>query len=187
MSESQSQVMRDFVLKEAPGVYSFALCLGLEKDERDWLDAVFSEFGTRHGFSGRKKDHVWEPMELRVSLYALAWKYLKPVLGGSSLERFSLLGRDTRIAQSTEEDLFRVPKETFQKLFVGRLRRLDLDQRVLIVLRDLLGFSDEEAMRVVDVRWGIYRHRLHRGRMELSGILAGREFGAGTLTTVGVT
>jgi len=42
------------------------------------------------------------------------------------------------------------------------------------VLRDILKFEDEETSRILGVRWGVYRHRLHRGRLELKDNLRGK-------------
>lgn len=187
MKNSASPHLQPFVEKEAPGIYALAVCLGLEGGEAPWMSDVFAAFGRQFRALASKKDFVWEPMESRVRLYSLAWKSLKPILSGTSFERFSIQGRDTRQAQRTETDLFATSATEFQTSLISRLRLLDLDHRILIVLRDILQFSDEEAMRVTDLRWGVYRHRLHRGRMDLGTILHGGNLSATTLQPVSVS
>lgn len=170
MKETFSNHLKEFVQAEAQGVFAFGVALGLATSDPEWLSDIFSDFGSQFRARAKQKGFIWEPMELKVLLYSVAWKHLKPLLSGQTFERFSLLGRDTRLVQKTETDLFQVSQSDFQQEFVPRLGHLDLEQRVLIVLRDVLQFSDEEAMRVTDLRWGIYRHRLHRGRLELEAL-----------------
>jgi RNA polymerase sigma-70 factor (ECF subfamily) len=51
------------------------------------------------------------------------------------------------------------------------LLRLQEDQRELIVLRDLQGFSYEEMETILGIPMGTVKSRLHRTRMELKEIL----------------
>jgi len=44
-----------------------------------------------------------------------------------------------------------------------------------MVLRDVLKFDDEEILRILNIRWGVYRHRLHRGRLAFRESLKGRQ------------
>jgi RNA polymerase sigma-70 factor (ECF subfamily) len=68
------------------------------------------------------------------------------------------------------------PETTFEKKmirqFVQRgLMKLKEDQREMIVLRDLQGYSYEELGELFSLHEGTIKSRLHRARMELKGIL----------------
>ena len=51
------------------------------------------------------------------------------------------------------------------------LRQLPADWRAAVVLRDLEGLSTTDAATVVGVREAAFKSRLHRGRMQLRGLL----------------
>jgi RNA polymerase sigma-70 factor (ECF subfamily) len=68
------------------------------------------------------------------------------------------------------------PETHFEKKmirqFVQRgLMKLKEDQREMIVLRDLQGYSYEEIGRLLSLPEGTIKSRLHRARMDLKGIL----------------
>jgi RNA polymerase sigma-70 factor (ECF subfamily) len=68
------------------------------------------------------------------------------------------------------------PETLFEKKmirqFVQRgLLKLKEDQREIIVLRDLQGYSYEEIGRLFSLPEGTIKSRLHRARMDLKGIL----------------
>jgi len=68
------------------------------------------------------------------------------------------------------------PETLFEKKmirqFVQRgLLKLKEDQREMIVLRDLQGYSYEEIGRLLSLPEGTIKSRLHRARMDLKGIL----------------
>ena len=67
-----------------------------------------------------------------------------------------------------------VLQQNYHSQVVDRLGRIDPEFRAPIVLRDVLGFEDEESVRILGLRWGVYRHRLHRGRLECKDALRGR-------------
>lgn len=62
-------------------------------------------------------------------------------------------------------------KKMIGELIQGGLLKLKVDQRELIVLRDLQGFSYEEIGRWVSLPEGTIKSRLHRARMDLKEIL----------------
>ena len=51
------------------------------------------------------------------------------------------------------------------------LAQLPPDWRAAVVLRDLEGLSTAEAADAVGVREAAFKSRLHRGRMQLRGLL----------------
>jgi RNA polymerase sigma-70 factor (ECF subfamily) len=62
-------------------------------------------------------------------------------------------------------------KKMVQQLIQRGLLELKEDQRELLVLRDLQGFSYEEMSDMLDLPEGTVKSKLHRARMDLKGIL----------------
>lgn len=63
-------------------------------------------------------------------------------------------------------------KKMIQEFIQKGLLKLKEDQRELIVLRDLQGFSYEEIGKLFRLPGGTIKSKLHRARMDLKGILA---------------
>jgi hypothetical protein len=140
----------------------------------DAILSIFRDFG--HLFrklSGKKQP--WEQMEIRLRLFTMAWQTIREAIipGVYSWP----VGRDMRQLKGIDEDLLlswdgtEKDLERLEPAILERLGRIDADFRVAVVLRDILGFEDEEVMRILGIRWGVYRHRLHRGRLELKDAL----------------
>ncbi len=55
------------------------------------------------------------------------------------------------------------------------IAKLDEDQRMLVVLRDIEGLSYEEIVEITELAPGTVKSRLHRAREKLADILAGLE------------
>ena len=49
---------------------------------------------------------------------------------------------------------------------------LSTDERVVLVLRDILKFEDADVLSILDLRWQVFRHRLHRARVDLLGLFS---------------
>jgi len=62
-------------------------------------------------------------------------------------------------------------KKWTQQFIQQGLLKLKEDQRELIVLRDLQGFSYEEMGKIFNLPEGTIKSKLHRARMDLKGIL----------------
>jgi RNA polymerase sigma-70 factor (ECF subfamily) len=62
-------------------------------------------------------------------------------------------------------------KKMIQQFIQRGLLKLKEDQRELIVLRDLQGFSYEEIGELLGIPEGTVKSKLHRARMDLKGIL----------------
>jgi len=62
-------------------------------------------------------------------------------------------------------------KKSIQQFIQGGLLKLKEDQRELIVLRDLQGFSYEEMGGLLGLPEGTIKSKLHRARMDLKEIL----------------
>jgi RNA polymerase sigma-70 factor, ECF subfamily len=59
----------------------------------------------------------------------------------------------------------------FERAVVAALDQLPVRLRAAVVLRDIEGLSTEEAAEVVGVGQAAFKSRLHRGRMQLRGLL----------------
>jgi RNA polymerase sigma-70 factor (ECF subfamily) len=62
-------------------------------------------------------------------------------------------------------------KKVIQQWVQQGLLRLREEERELIILRDLQGFSYDEMGEVLDLPEGTIKSKLHRARMALKGIL----------------
>jgi RNA polymerase sigma-70 factor (ECF subfamily) len=62
-------------------------------------------------------------------------------------------------------------KKMIQQFIQRGLLKLKEDQRELLVLRDLQGFSYEEMGVLLGLPEGTIKSKLHRARMDLKGIL----------------
>jgi RNA polymerase sigma-70 factor (ECF subfamily) len=86
-----------------------------------------------------------------------------------ALRRFGLDARDA-------EDTARGPaalalEHEFEASLRDALRQLPLELRAAVVLRDLEGLSTKDAAMAAGVREAAFKSRLHRGRMQLRGLL----------------
>lgn len=141
---------------------------------------IFRSFGQVYRDLVQKQE-TRQPLEVRVHLFRLAWERIRENLPTASV--YVSLGRDTRNLKGLDDDLLvawekaRVSANAIGKMkddVVERIRAVDAEFRVGVILRDLLGFEDEEVAQILKLRWGVYRHRLHRGRIEFTSILRGR-------------
>jgi len=172
--------LREFIKEHDQRVYDFCtylLPVGADRD--DLVLAIFRSFGDAYRRASLQKDSAWEPLEIRLKLFQLAWERVREVNLQSAIPWS--VGRDTRALKGVEEDWLRGAKhkaldpKTLIDPIRDHLANLDPDHRAPVVLRDILHFEDEEVMRVLGLRWGVYRHRLHRGRLELKDSLRGSQ------------
>lgn len=131
--------------------------------------AALRRFGDRYRtwVHGAKEDPGQE-REARIALFREAYRLLEQ--GWSRpMDNAFFAGRDTRPLKALEEDLLenrRIDPATLATLTEVRLMRVDAEFRAPVILRDILGFADDDVVEMLGVRWGVYRHRLHRGRVE---------------------
>lgn len=175
-----SDEMRELIRQNDQRLFDFcSYMLGAEGVGDELLLSIFREFGeTYRRHAGRARHSVWNPVEARLTLYQIGWERIR-----DTLFRFQptwMAGRDTRSMRSQDEDLLatirskKVDPAAFRTQVMERLDRIDPEFRAPLVLRDILGFEDEDAVRILGLRWGVYRHRLHRGRLESKDALRGR-------------
>lgn len=179
--ESRLPELREFVKEYDERLYT--LCyylLPAEYPIEELVLQIFRDFGDRFRQQSGKREAAWEALELRIGLFAAAWERIREV--ASNLQFTWTLGRDTRQMKGWDEDLLqewqRIAKKggelgELESTVVERLRRVDLEVRVPVVFRDILHFEDEEVVRILGIRWGVYRHRLHRGRIDFKDLLHG--------------
>ncbi len=169
--------LREFIKENDQKLYDFCFYMlygGMDID--DVILSIFREFGDHYRRLSGRSSTKWEPAEFRFKLFQIAWDHIR-----DELSRWQIswtVGRDTRQLKGMDEDLLQGYRgKNFAELEVNlmeRLSRIDPDFRAPIVLKDVLRFDDEMVARVLGLRWGVYRHRLHRGRLELKDSLRGR-------------
>lgn len=148
----------------------------------DLVISIFRQFGEDYRRYIDRNEGARDPLEMKIRLFRFAWERIQDALIVESVGW--PVGRDFRKLKSMDENLLRewerwsesgettLPEDF--RLEIGlRLRRIDSENRAAVILKDILGFEDEEVMRMLSLRWGVYRHRLHRGRLDLGEVLKG--------------
>jgi RNA polymerase sigma-70 factor (ECF subfamily) len=104
------------------------------------------------------------------------WKYLKrrQYFNSDSLDdpietEEGDVPRDVYDPSDNPETLYE--KKLIQQLIQRGLQKLKEDQRELLVLRDLQGFSYEEMGELLGLPEGTIKSKLHRARMDLKRVL----------------
>lgn len=170
--------LREFIKDNDQRLYDFCSYLlhgGL--DVEDLILAIFREFGDLYREIDSARD-ITEASEIRIKLFQTAWQRVREALAHTQVSWS--VGRDTRSLRGIDEDLLKAwgskgkDIEALHEAVLGRLAQIDPDFRAPVVLKDVLKFKDEDAVRILDLRWGVYRHRLHRGRLELKDSLRAR-------------
>jgi len=180
-SEKSSEIapeLREFVKEHEQSVVTFCYyLLSAEHDHEEFVLTIFREFGDlyRRHHHGKKG---WEAIEAHIGLYRLAWEHIRGELSAVSFNWMP--GRDTRQMKGFDDDLLSemgtgaIDGGRFEGPIGERIRRIDAEFRAPLVLKDVLKLEDEEIVRILSIRWGVYRHRLHRGRLELRDGLRGQ-------------
>lgn len=171
--------LREFIKENDQRLYDFCVYMlygGMDVDEL--ILSIFREFGDHYRRLTARKDSAREPHEIRTKLFQTAWERIREAIAHTQFTW--TVGRDTRQLKGFDDDILRSASFKGKQLaelegpLMERLGRIDPDFRVPVVLRDILKFEDEEVVRILGVRWGVYRHRLHRGRLELKDGLRGK-------------
>ncbi len=173
--EHQSE-FREFVKELDQPVFDFFYyMLGGASFLDDMVLRAFRRFGEHYRRALKKR--IWQPLDMRIELFQTAWEEIR------SAEKYSVhlgpAGRDTRKLKDFDSDLLARWKKSEKlsdesgNLLEKRLLQVDLDYRAPLILKDILDLEDEQVMRVLSLRWGVYRHRLHRGRVALAVLLKG--------------
>lgn len=124
------------------------------------------------------RNEEWDAQGVRLHLFQFAWEKIRaasvtPIYVGGS-------GRDMRALREMDEDILDLAESKDKSAWakkesavLERLSRVDFEFRAPLVLRDVLGFTDEQAVQILGLRWAVYRHRLHRGRVDFKDALRG--------------
>lgn len=171
--------LRDFIKENDQRVYDFcSYLLASDFAVEDLVLSIFREFGEySRRIRGVTIDSV-PPGELRLRLFQIAWHQIQQAFHHVVFP--TLGGRDTRLLKGLDDDILPTKAESREKVAakaenrVGdRLARVDAELRAPVILRDILKFEDEEVAKILGLRWGVYRHRLHRGRLDFKDALKG--------------
>lgn len=170
--------LREFLKEHDQKLYDFCFYMldgGYLAEEI--ILATFHDYASVYRRMSSRRVGEWDPKEARIQLFQTAWSRIRDAL--VRVQYNWTVGRDTRVLRSLDGDVLGSwdgKKSDFSQIesaVVERLGRVDADFRAPVVLRDVLGFEDEEVVQILGVRWGVFRHRLHRGRLELKDGLRG--------------
>ncbi|MGD0915274.1 MAG: sigma-70 family RNA polymerase sigma factor [Thermodesulfobacteriota bacterium] len=167
----------EMVLTYQKKVFNIAYrMLGNMEEAKDLAQEVF--FTVFESVRGLREEVKFEAWLTQVTLNHCRnrWKYLKrrQYFNSDSLED-PVGAEDSDLATSivhpslSPEALYE--KKMIQQFVQKGLLKLKEDQRELVVLRDLQGFSYEEIGKLFHLPEGTIKSKLHRARMDLREIL----------------
>lgn len=158
----EAEAFTKLVLKYQNKVFSLALrVLGDRAEAEDVAQEVFVKvFRSLDSFKGESKFATWlYTIISRVCLNRLkALKRHRPQSFDHNLE--GLADNSPRADESLEA-------KALQATVEAEIGRLSEEQRVVLILRDIQGFSYEEIAHTLGLELGTVRSRLHRARMAL--------------------
>lgn len=182
-SENLSVDLREFVKDYQERIVTFCFYF-MPQDFvlDDLVISIFRQFGEDYRRYLDRNEGSRDPLEMKIRLFRFAWGKIQDALIVESVGW--PVGRDFRKLKAMDENLLRdwerladsgetTLSDDFRSELGLRLRRIDSENRAAVILKDILGFEDEEVLRMLSLRWGVYRHRLHRGRLDLCDILKG--------------
>jgi len=167
----------EMVLQSQKKVFNIAYrMLGNSEEAKDLAQEVFvSVFNSIKGLREEIKFDSWLT---RVTLNHCRnrWKYLRrrQYFNSDSLDdpietEDGEVPRAVHDPSDNPEALYE--KKMLQELVQKGLQQLKEDQRELLVLRDLQGFSYEEICELLGLPEGTVKSKLHRARMDLKQVL----------------
>ena len=150
--------------------------LGNMEEAKDLAQEVFiSVFESIKGLREEEKFDAWVT-QITLNHCRNRWKYLKrrQYFNSDSLDdpvetEDGPMPRSVGDPSGNPETLYE--KKMIQQIIQKGLLKLNEDQRELIVLRDLQGFSYEEIGELLGLPEGTIKSKLHRARMSLKGVL----------------
>jgi RNA polymerase sigma-70 factor, ECF subfamily len=158
-------------------VYNIAYrMLGNKEEAKDLAQEVF--LSVFESIKNLREELNFEPwlIQITVNHCRNRWKYLKrrKYFQSDSLDdpietEEGEIPRQIYDPSDNPETL--LEKKMIQDLIQRGLLQLKEEQRELIVLRDLQGFSYEEIGKLFSLPEGTVKSRIHRARMDLKGIL----------------
>ena len=167
----------EIVLTYQKKVFNIAYrMLGNREEAKDLSQEVF--LSVLESIKDLREEMKFEPWLTQITLNHCRnrWKYLKrrhyfktDSLNDPIETEDGEMERQVYDPSGNPETLFE--KKMVQQFVQRGLLKLKEDQREMIVLRDLRGFSYEEIGRLLSLPEGTIKSRLHRARMDLKGIL----------------
>jgi RNA polymerase sigma-70 factor (ECF subfamily) len=167
----------EIVLTYQKKVFNIAYrMLGNREEAKDLSQEVF--LSVLESIKDLREEIKFEPWLTQITLNHCRnrWKYLKrrhyfktDSLNDPIETEDGEMERQVYDPSDNPETLFE--KKMVQQFVQRGLLKLKEDQREMIVLRDLRGFSYEEIGRLLSLPEGTIKSRLHRARMDLKGIL----------------
>ncbi len=167
----------ELVLRSQKKVFNIAYrMLGNSEEAKDLAQEVFiSVFDSIKDLREEVKFDAWLT-QITLNHCRNRWKYLKrrQYFNSESLEDpVETVDGDMPKAvcdpSDNPETLYE--KKMIEQLVQGGLQKLKEDQRELLVLRDLHGFSYEEVGEMLGLPEGTVKSKLHRARMDLKRVL----------------
>jgi RNA polymerase sigma-70 factor (ECF subfamily) len=167
----------EIVLHRQKRVFNIAYrMLGNSEEAKDLAQEVFiSVFESIKDLKEEIKFDAWLT-QITLNHCRNRWKYLKrrQYFNTDSLDdpietEDGSMPREIHDPSDNPEIL--LERKMIQQLIRKGLLELKEEQRVLLVLRDLQGFSYEEMGETLDLPEGTIKSKLHRARMELKEVL----------------
>ena len=183
----ERDLFAEFVSQTGPHLWAFALyTLSSQRDQREVTDEALLQLWKEtqvpqinSASEPHAKDLVLRQWKLHLFRHAIASarkKVMRPAVtawGGRDLRPLKKLDSPLLQLHRNRNSLWTDPQVAESVL--ERLRALDWDLRLILVLYDVLHFSAQEVQEILGLRWGVCRHRLHRARMECKELLKGHE------------
>ena len=165
------------VLRYQKKVFNIAYrMLGNVEEAKDLAQEVF--ISVYESIKDLREESKFEPWLTQVTLNHCRnqWKYLKRrhyFTSDSLDDPIETENGDIprSIPSSADNPESHYEKKMIQQVVQRGLLKLKEDQRELLVLRDLQGFSYEEIGKLFHLPEGTIKSKLHRARMDLKGIL----------------
>ena len=167
----------DIVLNRQKKVFNIAYrMLGNLEEAKDLAQEVFiSVFESIKDLKEEVKFDAWLT-QITLNHCRNRWKYLKrrQYFNSDSLDdpvetEEGTMPKAIYDPSGNPETIYE--KKMIQQFIQRGLLKLKEDQRELLVLRDLQGFSYEEMSELLGLPEGTIKSKLHRARMDLKGIL----------------
>jgi RNA polymerase sigma-70 factor (ECF subfamily) len=167
----------EMVLQSQKKVFNIAYrMLGNSEEAKDLAQEVFvSVFNSIKGLREEIKFDSWLT-QVTLNHCRNRWKYLRrrQYFNSDSLDdpietEDGEVPRAVHDPSDNPEALYE--KKMIQELIQKGLQQLKEDQRELLVLRDLQGFSYEEICELLGLPEGTVKSKLHRARMDLKQVL----------------
>jgi RNA polymerase sigma-70 factor (ECF subfamily) len=157
----------ELLARYEPSIYRFGLRMcGNEDAAREVLqETLLAAFRYLPGFRGDAALSTW--------LYQIARSFCIKERRGQHPTRSLDTGMVAELVDPGPPPDARTHAREIGEALSQAIARLPLDQREVLILRDVEGLDAEEAAAVVGIEVGALKSRLHRARMALRGELAG--------------